>query len=168
MSTVPLTLTVSICPFTDSVLGGGLLQADTLTVEREMWICNNITGNKERHGECAYPELKKGRAISFKALVRSAGGGHGKYLFSLSVTICRWCCTFHSSFLLFLLLPLGTSANLCSGFLLAESKHRETEHIRCRAMLEAPAGTQPDTMKVALGESGDPTWLFHLNYTVPP
>lgn len=35
---VPLTLTVSICPFTDSVLGGGLLQAETLTVEREMWI----------------------------------------------------------------------------------------------------------------------------------
>lgn len=52
-STVPLTLTVSICPFTDSVLGGAPLEAETLTVEREMRICNNITGNKERHYERA-------------------------------------------------------------------------------------------------------------------
>lgn len=35
-STVPLTLTVSICPFTDSVLGGVPLEVETLTVEREM------------------------------------------------------------------------------------------------------------------------------------
>ena len=53
LSTVPLTLTVSICPFTDSVLGGVPLEAETLTVEREMWICNHITGNKETHYECA-------------------------------------------------------------------------------------------------------------------
>lgn len=52
-STVPLTLTVSICPFTDRVLGGVLLEAETLTAEREMWICNNITGNKKRHYERA-------------------------------------------------------------------------------------------------------------------
>lgn len=52
-STVPLTLTVSICPFTDSVLGGVPLEVETLTVEREMWICNNITGNKKSHYECA-------------------------------------------------------------------------------------------------------------------
>ena len=53
LSTVPLTLTVSICPFTDSVLGGVPLEAETLTVEREMWICNHITGNKETHYERA-------------------------------------------------------------------------------------------------------------------
>jgi hypothetical protein len=52
-STVPLTFTVSSCPFTDSVLGGALLEAETLTVEREMRICNNITGDRKRHYEQA-------------------------------------------------------------------------------------------------------------------
>lgn len=34
-STAPLTFTVSICPFTDSVLGGAPLDVETLTVERD-------------------------------------------------------------------------------------------------------------------------------------
>lgn len=40
-------------------------------------------------------------------------------------------------------------------------------------MVEAPAGTQPDTVTaaraaVALGESGGPNLLGHLNDTAPP
>lgn len=52
-SIVPLTFTVSICPFTDSVLGGAPLDVERLTVEREMRICNNIMGNKKKHYEHA-------------------------------------------------------------------------------------------------------------------
>lgn len=52
-STVPSTFTVSICPFTDSVLGRAPLDVQTLTVEREMRICNNIMGNKKKHYEHA-------------------------------------------------------------------------------------------------------------------
>lgn len=52
-STVPSTFTVSICPFTDSVLGGAPLDVETLTAEREMRICNNIMGNKKKHYEHA-------------------------------------------------------------------------------------------------------------------
>lgn len=120
-STVPLTLTVSICPFTDSVLGGVLLEAETLTVEREMWICNNITGNKKRHYEHAITGWRI-EQFSFKTLIQSVGGIYGKYLFSFSFTIFRWCSTFLSSFLLFLLLSFSTSANLCSRFFLTEDQ----------------------------------------------
>lgn len=65
LSTVPLTLTVSICPFTDSVPGGVPLEAETLTVEREMRICNHITGSKETHYERAATGWRVQRLLSW-------------------------------------------------------------------------------------------------------
>lgn len=114
-----------------------------------------------------YPELKDW-AISFKTLIGSVGGVCGKYLFSFRVTICRWCSTFLSSFLLFFLLPLSTSANLCSRFFLwIEAQGNRKKRIRHSMMLAntKEPWTQPDTMADtirALAESGDPTLLFHL------
>lgn len=86
-----------------------------------MWICNNITGNKKRHYERAITGWRTEQFLLRHWFNRREVFAE-KYLFSFGFTIFRWCSTFLSSFLLFLLLPFSTFVNLCPRFFLTEDQ----------------------------------------------